>query len=91
MESVLTFVLKDTKVRDNLRRSIRNTLDRSVQNAQEELAKLLQDEQGRAITYNHYYTHNIQRARHDDAKARIKKSVDDALHEEWGGRFHFTN
>lgn len=91
MDSVLTFVAKDTKVRDNLRRSMMNTLDRNVHNAQEELEKLLQDEQGHPITYNHYYTDNIQKARHDDAKAHIKSSVNHALHEDWGGRFHFTN
>lgn len=30
------------------------TLERNVQNAEEELAKLLQGEQGYSITYNHY-------------------------------------
>lgn len=68
-----------------------NTLDGKVRNAHKELERLLQDEQGHPITYNHYYTDNIQRARHDDAKERIKKSVDNAIRKDWGGTFHFSN
>jgi hypothetical protein len=67
------------------------TLGQNVQKAHQELVRLVQDEQGHPITYNHYYTDNTQRARHDDAKARIKKSVDNATQMDWGGRFHFNN
>jgi hypothetical protein len=87
----MPFVVRDAKVRDNLRKSIINTIDGNVQNAHQELAKLLQDEQGHPITYNHYYTDNIQRARQDDAKERIKKSLDNAIQNEWGGIFKFSN
>jgi hypothetical protein len=84
-------VVRDEQVRQNLRRIITNTLNENVQKAHQELARLLHDEQGHPITYNHYYTDNIQRARQDDARASIKRSVDNAMRKEWGGTFHFSN
>ncbi|KAJ5807942.1 Dynamin [Penicillium riverlandense] len=91
VDSALKFIVTDTKVRDNLRRRITETLGQNAQKAHQELVRLVQDEQCHPITYNHYYTDNIQRARHDDAKARIKKSVDKASQMDWGGVFHFSN
>lgn len=90
-ESALAFVVKDINVRGNLLRSVLNLLNENAQNAYTELERLIRDEQSHPVTYNHYYTDNIQKARQSDAKAQIKRSVDNATQNEWGGRFHFTN
>ncbi|KAJ5907937.1 Dynamin [Penicillium taxi] len=76
VKSVLKSVVKDSEVRSNLWKRIMSTLQGNVKNAYQELAKLLQDEQGHPITYNHYYTDNVQRERQDSAKRDMKNSVD---------------
>lgn len=91
MDSALKFVIKDSKVRDGLRRSIMDSLNDNVRQAHEELGRLLEDERGHPITYNHYYTDNIQHARHDDVKDCIQKTADNAMLRNWDGKFHFTN
>ncbi|KAL1845372.1 hypothetical protein Plec18170_009811 [Paecilomyces lecythidis] len=91
IDNVLTFVVKDAKVRHSLRNSITATLDRNIQQALEELEKLLQDESGHPITYNHYYTDNIQKARSDRLKRHLEDSTHSAIQDDWHGRFHFSN
>ncbi|OJZ87839.1 hypothetical protein ASPFODRAFT_60190 [Aspergillus luchuensis CBS 106.47] len=59
VDSALQFVVRDEQVRQNLRRIIRNTLNENVQKAHQELARLLHDEQGHPITYNHNYSQNM--------------------------------
>ncbi|KAL2859983.1 uncharacterized protein BJX67DRAFT_375912 [Aspergillus lucknowensis] len=43
------------------------------------------------ITYNHYYTDNIQKARLDRSKKDLTISMDDASREDWNGEFHVSN
>lgn len=78
-------------VRENLRQSVTIALKENIRVADKELNKLLQDETGHPITYNHYYTDNIQKARHDRAKRLLKDSMQNAIREDWDGRFHFNN
>lgn len=65
VDSAIQFVVRDEQVRQSLRRIIMNTLNENVQKAYQELIRLLHDERGHPITYNHYYTDNIQKARQD--------------------------
>lgn len=82
----LAFVFKDTKVRENIHRSMCVTLDENIRKADRELDKLLQD-----VACNHYYTNNIQRERQDRPKKHIQDSMKNAIQEERNGRFHFSN
>lgn len=55
LNSMFQTILKDATVRGKLWKNVKLAFDMNVENAREELAKLLQDEQGHLITYNHYY------------------------------------
>ncbi|PCG88591.1 Dynamin [Penicillium occitanis (nom. inval.)] len=91
IHSALAHVVKDAKVRQSLTQVIEATLDINVQEAHQELDKLLLDESRHPITYNHYYTDNIQKARLDRSKRDLKVSMDDAIREDWNGKFHVSN
>ncbi|OBR04904.1 Vacuolar sorting protein VPS1 [Colletotrichum higginsianum IMI 349063] len=61
---------------DRLRRDLemicQERLERCRAHAFEELRKILLDEERHPITYNHYYTDNIQKARTDSQKAAFQ-------------------
>ena len=40
-----------------------------------ELTRLLEDERQQPITYNHYYTENVQKSRKDATRKLIKKAI----------------
>lgn len=56
-----------------------------------ELNVLVEDEARQPITYNHYYTDNIQKARNDQSKNRIQQSMHSAIKSDWNGKFHMSN
>lgn len=91
MDAVLEHVVKDSKVRTDVRRSITTKLEENLCNAKKELDRLLEDEARQPITYNHYFTDNVQRLRNDGCKQRLRKSIKAAVDEDWNGRFHFAN
>ncbi|CRG83177.1 hypothetical protein PISL3812_00526 [Talaromyces islandicus] len=91
IDSALAFVVKDPDVRKNLMEGIKLTLQIHTNEAYEELEKLLLDEARHPITYNHYYTDNIQKARLDRSKNELKTSMNDAIHKDWNDKFHVSN
>ncbi|KAL4791635.1 Dynamin family protein [Aspergillus venezuelensis] len=76
IHSALAFVVKDSKVRQSLTQGIKVSLDNKACHP---------------ITYNHYYTDNVQKARLDRSKKDLKVSMDNAIREDWNGRFHVSN
>ncbi|KAK1987081.1 vacuolar sorting protein VPS1 [Colletotrichum cereale] len=64
---------------DRLRRDIsvlfQERLDKCRIQAFEELRKILLDEERHPITYNHYFTDNIQKARSDYQKSALKDAI----------------
>lgn len=87
--SVLEFVIRDPIARQRLHQEITGTLEHNTQKADEELEKLFEDEARQPITYNHYYTDNIQKARHDRAKKQVEDALNDTLKRDLKGRFVF--
>lgn len=59
--------------------------------ANEELAKLWHDESQQPLTYNHYYTDNIQKARNEVARKVLKKAMDETTSRDYNGRVHISN
>ncbi|KAB8239932.1 P-loop containing nucleoside triphosphate hydrolase protein [Aspergillus flavus] len=82
------FVIKDPSARDNLLRIIVAKLDENAECAFHELCKLLDDEAGCPITYNHYYTDNVQKARNKRSRQDLGTSLNNAINNDWNGRFH---
>lgn len=78
LNSVFKSVLKDITVRDKLWKDLKTAFDNNVESSHEELGKLLQDEQGHPITYNHYYIENIQKLRSENSKELLDSAVRNA-------------
>jgi hypothetical protein len=77
--SALGFVVKDPKVQHSLTQVIIDTQGVRDQDAYEELDKLLEDEARHPITYNHYYTDNIQKTRLDRLSKHLEDYVGNAI------------
>ncbi|KAJ5367956.1 Dynamin [Penicillium cataractarum] len=86
LSSVFKSVLEDTTVRERVWKNVKIALDKNIEDSHEELGKLLQDEQGHPITYNHYYTDNIQKARHENTKEHLESAVKNAIQPTYHGR-----
>lgn len=78
LQQALKFVVKDAGVHDTLRTLIMATFYENIQEANVELDRLVQDEKAHLITYNHYYTDNVQKARQSDAKESVRQSVENS-------------
>lgn len=88
---MLAFVIKDTNIWDNICQHITATLDGDAKCAFDELSKLLEDKAGCPITYNHYYTDNVQKARNSCSKQDLGMSLNNTIKDDWNGRFHVSN
>lgn len=91
LQAALKFVVKDNKVRQNVHRCVEKSVQENTKRAIDELNVLLEDEARQPITYNHYYTDNIQKARNDQSKRRIQESMHNAIENDWNGKFHVSN
>jgi len=68
-----------------------NRLEEGKILANDELQKLLADERRQPITYNHYYTDNIQNARESSMKDAMQKAMRAVVENDWNGKFHVNN
>ncbi|GMG17142.1 unnamed protein product [Aspergillus oryzae] len=91
IQAASEFVIKDPSARDNILRIIVAKLDENAECAFHELCKLLDDEAGCPITYNHYYTDNVQKARNKRSRQDLGTSLNNAINKDWNGRFHVSN
>ncbi|CAI7613136.1 unnamed protein product [Penicillium pancosmium] len=91
VNAALTYAIKDGKVRENIGRLVSTVLETNAEAAEHELEIILQDETRQPITYNHYYTDNIQNARNEASKSLIENSVRDAIQNDWEGTLHLQN
>ncbi|KAJ5210048.1 Dynamin [Penicillium cf. griseofulvum] len=91
VNAALTYAIKDGKVHENIGRLVSTTLEANVEAAEHELEKIIADEKRQPITYNHYYTDNIQNARNEASKSIIEASVRDSIHTDWDGTLHLQN
>lgn len=84
-------MIKDTKVRQNIQNCVEKSVQENIKRAIDELNVLLEDEARQPITYNHYYTDNIQKARNEQSKRQIRDSMYNAIQTDWKGKFHVSN
>jgi hypothetical protein len=91
VRTALDHVIVDDQVRSSVKRRVRQSLDASLEKARNELHNILLDEEAHPITYNHYYTDNIQNARADAARKNLQVSMDRAIKNEWNGKLHVSN
>ena len=91
VRAVLEHIIVDDNVRSKIRARIRQSLEANLEKARNELQNILLDEAAHPITYNHYYTDNIQNARADAAKKHLQASMNHAIANEWNGKLHVSN
>lgn len=91
VRAALDHVVVDDQVRSGVKRRIQQALDASLDKARDELRSILLDEDTHPITYNHYYTDNIQNTRADAARRTLQDSMDHAIEHEWKGKLHVSN
>lgn len=84
-------MITEDKVRDEILQLTASRLEISRENAQVELQKIVDDEKRQPITYNHYYTDNIQNARQESLKKAIQSAMKGVVNEDWHGKFHVSN
>jgi len=78
-------------VKNGVREITQSKFDIQKLAAAEELKRLVEDEKRQPITYNHYYTDNIQKARHDAMKNSIQKAMQGVVTHDWNGKLHVSN
>ncbi|KAF9883003.1 hypothetical protein FE257_004343 [Aspergillus nanangensis] len=75
----LTFIIKDKHINSEILKIINPTLEETFRAAQEELRRICDDEKIQPVTYNHYYTDTIQKARSSKTMGLVRKILSDAL------------
>lgn len=91
VRDVVKYVSADEHVTMEMLDRVGMFLEDSRQKAEEELEKLWDDHSQQPITYNHYYTDNIQNARRDATRNWIKKAMQDASIGVYNGKLHISN
>ncbi|KAK2744018.1 hypothetical protein FQN57_004471 [Myotisia sp. PD_48] len=82
-------LVKEDQVRSELHNLLKSLLQKSFKAASAELKAISEDEQFQPITYNHYFTDNVQKARQDGTK-QILESAFNATTADWHN-MHINN
>ncbi|EXJ61698.1 dynamin GTPase [Cladophialophora yegresii CBS 114405] len=91
VEAVIYHTSPDTNVSGEIMELVRTNLQENMNGATKELRKLWQDEQHHPVTYNHYFTDNIQKAREQGTRDVVKRAVVETRDQDWHGRMHISN
>ncbi|KAL9527626.1 Interferon-induced GTP-binding protein [Sphaerulina musiva] len=75
---VLAYLKIEEHVLVGIKEGIEVALQESKIKAEEELSKLWADEQEHPITYNHYYTDNVQKSRLDGTQKMLERALETA-------------
>lgn len=85
------YITTDKRVSVEMLDRIHESLGESERRATGELEKLWDDNSQQPMTYNHYYTDNIQNARRDNTRNWIKQAMQDASVGVYNGKLHISN
>lgn len=91
MSSLVDHLIGEDHVKQEILVLVKASLATNVQHAEQELERLCHDKDSQPITYNHYYTDNVQKSRHDDTRKMIKKALHDASSEDFNKKLHISN
>ena len=91
VEAALAHITPDRRIWDKLWERLRAAVLENKHRAEEELSRLHEDEKQQPITYNHYYTDNVQNARQDSTRKLIKNAMNEASAQDWNGKLHVSN
>jgi hypothetical protein len=91
INNVLDNIIEEEHVNKEIKQLTTEKLELVKLAAKAELQNLVDDEKRQPITYNHYYSDNIQHARQDAMKASIQKAMKGVIDEDWNGKLHVSN
>lgn len=91
MKAALRHITIDESVLVELEDITNITMQIRKEAADSELEQLRKDERQQPITYNHYYTDNVQNARQDATRKMIRKAMDETKAHDWNGKLHISN
>ncbi|KAL8783924.1 MAG: hypothetical protein Q9195_009234 [Heterodermia aff. obscurata] len=91
VKAAVSHITQEPEIKTKLWERSKLPLLENKQATEEELSRLCEDEKQQPITYNHYYSDNVQKARQDSTRDLIKKTMNEASAEDWNGRLHISN
>ncbi|KAF3938769.1 Dynamin-2 [Dactylella cylindrospora] len=71
----MSHIVEDDQARKKLHSEVTSLLDKSLGDAKAELEKLWADERRFPLTYNHYYTDNIQKSRQESIQKILQDKI----------------
>ena len=91
IQTLAQHVTQDERINMEIADKVAQHLSGQMSRASAELKVLIEDERQQPITYNHYYTDNVQRARQGDSQDLISTVIQDAADNDYGGALHISN
>jgi hypothetical protein len=91
VEMALLRVIREDNVRREISAFTSSGLEEGAHLASQELQRIIADEKLQPITYNHYYTDNIQKARQDSLRKSIQKVMRGVIDDDFHGKLHVSN
>lgn len=90
--TVLTrYITHEEKIHLEINKQVNEHLASHMSEAEKELQLLVDDEKRQPITYNHYYTDNIQKARQNASRDLINRIVKETADDDFHGAMHISN
>ncbi|KAK4073273.1 hypothetical protein Purlil1_13112 [Purpureocillium lilacinum] len=84
-------VVQEERLRIEILSILQGWLDDAEQLALTELNNLIEDERRDPLTYNHYYTDNVQKSRNDAQRTAVEHAVRRVATQDWNGKLHISN
>lgn len=81
-------ITDEERISLEIKRQVNEQLTTQMNQAEKELEVLVDDEHQQPITYNHYYTDNVQKARQDASQKLINNIVKDTAEDDFHGAIH---
>lgn len=91
VKDAVQHITTDENVSNEMLDRIHMYLEESRHKADQELERLWDDNSHQPITYNHYFTDNIQNARANATRNRIKQAMQNASIGVYNGKLHISN
>ncbi|KAJ2967000.1 hypothetical protein NQ176_g9880 [Zarea fungicola] len=91
VKDMASSLIAEDHLQCEIRRILMASLETAKQLALEELDKLICDERRSPLTYNHYYTDNVQKARLDGQRAAVRTAIAQVTNEDHHGKLHISN
>jgi hypothetical protein len=95
LKSFVTVLAKhithEEKIILEINKQVNEHLATRMGEAEKELRILVEDEQQQPITYNHYFTDNVQKARQNASRDLMNRIVKDTADDDFHGAMHISN